>query len=282
MRTARQIAKAMLPELAVDTLKSMELYTQAHGRLPNLLFPRTFNEKIVRRNLFDHRPILRQFADKFAVRDYVAKRLGPQLLPQLYWVTEDPADIPFDKLPGQFVVKPTCGAGRIEIIRDKSQLDAGKLIATCRDWLSRNFYPVCRERIYKDIPHRILVEELLDDGTSQVPADHKLFVFHGQVELIASVYDRFSGNHGIMRNRDWEEVDVRLNPAAKEMPHDPPQHCRALVEAAEALAQGLDFVRADLYDTPNGIYFGGLTTTPGAGLLAFHPKSFDRYLGSLW
>ncbi len=222
MQTARQIAKALLPELAFDVLKSMELYKQAHGRLPNLLFPKTFNEKVVHRSLFDRRPILRQFADKYAVRAYVAERLGPQLLPRLYWVTEDPADIPFDQLPDRFVVKPTHGAGWIEIVRDKAALDTGKLIRTCNDWLSRNFYQVCRERIYKDIPRRILVEELLDDGAGQVPADHKLFVFHGKVELIASVYDRFTDNHGAMRDRGWQEVPVRLKPDAKQMPHDKP------------------------------------------------------------
>ena len=282
MLSARQIAKSLLPELCVDILKSMELYRNAHGVFPNLILPKTFSEKVVHRSLFDNRPVLSQFADKFAVRAYVAERLGSEVLPKLYWVGDNPADIPFESLPRQFVIKPTHGAGWIEFVRDKSTLQQDRLIATCRDWLSRNFYEVARERFYKDIPRRIIVEELLDDGAGRVPADHKFFVFHGKVKLVASVYDRFNANHGYMCDREWNAVSVRLRPSAKKVSYPPPKNWHALVEAAETLGRGVDFVRADFYDTPNGIYFGELTNTPGAGLLPFCPNSFDRYLGSLW
>ena len=282
MATARQMAKAILPELWADILRVMELYRKAHGKWPNLIVPKTFSEKVIYRSLFDRRPVLRQFADKYAVRAYVAERLGQQVLPKLHWVTDNPNDIPFENLPSQFVVKPTHGCGWIEFVRDKSTLQQDRLIATCRDWLSRNFYEVARERFYKDIPRRIIVEELLDDGAGRVPADHKFFVFHGKVKLVASVYDRFNANHGYMCDREWNAVSVRLRPSAKKVSYPPPKNWHALVEAAETLGRGVDFVRADFYDTPNGIYFGELTNTPGAGLLPFCPNSFDRYLGSLW
>ena len=55
-----------------------------------------------------------------------------------------------------------------------------------------------------------------------------------------------------------------------------------MIEAAEALAQGIDFVRADFYDTPDRLFFGELTATPGCGLDRFDPPSFDRTLGALW
>ena len=40
----------------------------------------------------------------------------------------------------------------------------------------------------------------------------------------------------------------------------------AMIAAAEALAAGFDFVRVDLYDGSDGIYFGELTFTPAASL----------------
>ena len=283
MSIARHIAKTLLPEPAVDILKSMELYRNVHGKLPNLVFPKTFNEKVVHRSLFDKSPILTQFADKFAVRDYVEDRLGPQVLPKLYCVTDNPADIPFEKLPDQFVVKPTHGCGWIEIVRDKAALDREKLLATCADWLSKDYYEVARERFYKKIPRRILIEELLDDGTGQVPPDHKFMIFHGKVEMVVSVYDRFADHHAYVCDRHWKELAVKLWPKPqRKVPYVRPKHWEALVEAAETLARGLDFVRVDFYDTPNGIYFGELTNTPGAGFLPFYPNSYDRYLGSLW
>ena len=114
-----RIAKHLLPEIAVDTLGSIALYRNAHGTLPNLLFPRKFNEKVVHRALFDQRAILKRFADKYAVRSYVAEKIGPQILPEVYHVTSKPTDIPFDALPNRFVVKPTHGAGWVHLVGDR-------------------------------------------------------------------------------------------------------------------------------------------------------------------
>jgi hypothetical protein len=284
MASAKRIAKKILPELAVDTLKSMRNYRDAHGAYPNILFPKTFNEKVIRRSLFDRRPILRQFADKFAVRAYVAERLGEDILPRLYWATETPEDIPFAQLPNRFVVKPTHGAGWIRIVRDKSMLDVEDLIGECRSWLSRNFYEQWGERVYKDIPRRILVEEFLSDGSADVPADYKLFVFHGRVELVSAIYDRFAQPRAYFCDRDWKALDVRLGyPVFKKgCPPKPPKHLKELIEAAETLGRDLDFIRTDFYDTRDQIYFGEITTTPAAGLIPFYPPAFDLKLGSFW
>jgi TupA-like ATPgrasp len=284
MGSAKRVAKKILPELAVDTLRSMRNYRDAHGAYPNLLFPKTFSEKVVHRSLFDRRPILRQFADKFAVRTYVAERLGDQILPRLYWVTETPDNIPFAQLPNRFVVKPTHGAGWIRIVRDKSALDIEDLIRECRFWLSQNFYERWGERVYKDIPRRILVEEFLSDGSADVPADYKLFVFHGRVEIIGAIYDRFANTSHCICDRDWNALKVGLGyPLVEDAKRPPaPRHLAEMIGAAETLGRGIDFVRVDFYDTPDQIYFGEITTTPAAGLLPFHPAAFDRRLGSLW
>jgi hypothetical protein len=38
-----------------------------------------------------------------------------------------------------------------------------------------------------------------------------------------------------------------------------------MIEISAQLSRGFDFVRIDLYDTPNGVYFGEFTFTPSAG-----------------
>ena len=206
-----RIAKHLLPEIAVDTLGSIALYRNAHGTLPNLLFPRKFSEKVAHRALFDQRAILKRFADKYAVRSYVAERAGPQILPEIYHVTSTPADIPFDKLPDRFVVKPTHGAGWVRLVWDKSRLNVPDLIEECEGWLSQNFYEKCRERIYKDIPRRILVEEFIDDGRGGAPVDYKFLVFRGRVEFHnLPVFDRFGKARGYFLDRNWKIVDAGL------------------------------------------------------------------------
>jgi hypothetical protein len=55
-----------------------------------------------------------------------------------------------------------------------------------------------------------------------------------------------------------------------------------MLRYAEILGGGLEFVRVDLYDTPDRVYFGEITTTPVGGRLPFDSLEFDRYLGDLW
>src|SRR5665213_1651975 len=128
MTAIGRTAKSILPDIAIDILVALKLYWDRHGAIPNIFFPNTFNEKVVHRNLFDSRPILRRFADKYAVRSYVSEKLGPEILPKLYWVTDTPSDIPFHRLPDRFVVKPTHGAGWVRIVKDKASQDIPELL----------------------------------------------------------------------------------------------------------------------------------------------------------
>jgi len=77
--------KSYLPNEVRDWVFAIRMHKNAHGRYPRLLRPRTLNECIVRRKLFAREPLFRTFADKYAVRQYVADRVSPDILPKLYW-----------------------------------------------------------------------------------------------------------------------------------------------------------------------------------------------------
>ncbi len=257
-------------------------YARQHRTIPNLIRPKTFNEKVLHRIVFGRQPWMAMMADKYRVRDYVAGRVGAHVLPVLHHVTTDPDTIPFETLPDRFVVKPTHGSGWVEIVRDRSRLDEARLRQTCRSWLGQSYYAMTRERIYKDITPRIMIEELIDDGTGTAPSDYKLFVFGGRVEFILVTMGRFDVRAHHFLDRDWNPVDVTLAYSSLRRSVPPPPHLAQMIEAAETLADGIDFVRADFYDTEVRLFFGELTTTPGCGMDRFDPASFDTRLGSLW
>jgi hypothetical protein len=168
----KSILKTCLPDEVRDLVFAVRQHKRVHGEYPRILRPRTFNEKILRRKVFDRRAIFTTFADKYAVREYVAARVGPQILPKIYYVTTDPASIPFNNLPQRFVVKPTHGSGWVRVVLDKDALDRQELIRTCNQWLGRSYYEFLREHEYKNIPRRIMVEEFIDDGSGCVPKDY--------------------------------------------------------------------------------------------------------------
>jgi hypothetical protein len=278
----KRAAKVVLPDIVLDTVTVSRLYRSAHGRLPNILFPTRFTEKVVCRSLFDRRPILKTFADKYAVRSFVESVLGKDVLPELYWVTQTPADIVFSGLPDRFVIKPTHGSGWVRIVRNKAEISIPEVIAECEGWLSQDFYMKSRERIYKGAPRRIMIEELVDDGSKGSPTDYKMFVFHGRVRLIQVIRGRFAEIGVYHFDRDWNVLAFNFDydPFPGSVP--PPPHLQEMIAAAETLGRDMDFVRADFYDTSHKFYFGELTCTPSAGLERFVPDSFDEYFGALW
>ena len=76
----------------------------------------------------------------------------------------------------------------------------------------------------------------------------------------------------------WEKLSVLFgyDYISGEVPR--PRHLQQMIAAAEVLGRGLDFIRADFYDTPDRAYLGELTTTPECGYGQFRPKEFDHYL----
>ncbi|HLJ61283.1 MAG TPA: ATP-grasp fold amidoligase family protein [bacterium] len=281
-RALERAVKAVLPEQVASMLILMRRHKLIFGVYPNLLHPVTYNEKLVHRILFDRRPIWARLQDKYAVREYVKERIGEQALTRLYWVTKDPADIPFDALPDKFVVKPTHASGWIVLVQDKTRLNQRELVGTCQRWLRENFFHCSRERPYKSIVPRIMIEEYINDGTGLVPRDYKLHVFDGRVEIISVMAGRFQDIRCTVHRRPWTKLDIKWGMEQLDADPAPPRHLEAMIEYAEALAKGLDYVRVDLYDTADKVYFGELTPTPGAGTFAFEPREFDNEMGKLW
>jgi hypothetical protein len=278
----RTTFRPLIPEWLYILRKCFLDFHAGHGAYPNILNPRSFSEKIQYRKLFDRRAILVKFADKFAVRDYVGERLGDDILPKLYHVTEDPADIPLRTLPDRFVVKPTHGCGWIFIVRDKSKVNPQALSDTCAGWLRENYFYRAAEWSYKSIRPRLLFEELLDDGTGSIPYDYKFLVFDGRVRIISVDIDRYGDHRRNMYDRDWNKLKFGFQRASSDAAVPPPDRLADMLFYAETLAAGFDFLRVDLYCIGSRVVFGEITTTPASGLEPFWPGGTDRKLGDLW
>jgi hypothetical protein len=79
-------------------------YILLHRRIPNILAPRRYTEKIQWRKLFDMDPVYAILSDKLAVRSFIASKVGEAQLVPLIW-SGRPNDIPFDRLRAPYVLK---------------------------------------------------------------------------------------------------------------------------------------------------------------------------------
>jgi TupA-like ATPgrasp len=265
-----------------DWLFIIRKFKDVHGRFPNVLWPTTFNERVTRKMIFDRRPILTAFADKLRVRDYVAATIGPDYLPEIYYITEDPSDIPFQSLPEQFVIKANHGSGWNIIVKNRAQIHEEEIIRTTKNWLAQNYYYEDREWCYKNIKPKIFIERFLETPDQDVPEDYKLFTFNGRVEFIQVDMDRFTGHKRNVYDRAWRRLDIRFGYPNIEREIPSPKALEEMIGCAERLGAGLDFIRADFYYVDSRLIFGEITNFPEAGHGQFSPADADRVFGNKW
>ena len=254
---------------------------RALGYKPDLRSPRTYNEKLAWRMLNDRNPLLTLTTDKVAVRQYVASKVGEDVLVPLIAVYDRAEDIRWDELPSSFVLKASHGCNMNLIVRDKDAEDPDLVRRRAADWLRHNFYEDSREWAYRDIPPRLLVEELMLDDLGEVPFDFKFLVFAGRTAVIRVHLDRF-GDHRV----NFYDRDLRLLPVRQFYPTDPsyqpPAEVVAMAGLAEKIAEDFEYARIDLYLVGGRVRFGEITHHDGNAAQRFDPASFDTELGALW
>ncbi|MBB3800751.1 hypothetical protein FHR47_000985 [Xanthomonas arboricola] len=263
-------------------------FLNTFGRLPNLYNPTCFNEKVLyRKCVHGDYPLYRRLADKFAVRPYVAARIGEAHLIPLLLDTTDPQELL--RLPQwrQTVIKANHGAAMVEVVRDEPDAQhKRRIIERCGQWLRTDFSDKVREIHYRDIPPRILVEQYIGDA-QQVPVDYKFHMFRqadGSFQYVLQViYGRFDtpklGMTFFVGN--LHEAFHRIRDDGRAPPCTPALLEQAL-ELSKQLASDFDYVRVDWYIQHGQVYFGELTFTPGAGLVTGLDRGLDRMMGNMW
>jgi len=235
--------------------------------------------------LFERSPVWTLFSDKLRVRDYVASRVGNQFLVPLLWVGENPAEIPFDQLPDKFVIKANHGCDYNIFVKDKSQLDQVKTRLLLMKWLAQNY---CQDLFlgapwgYKNIQPAIMVESFLGDN-GRVPPDYKFFCYSGRMELLKVDFNRFEDHSEAFFDRDMNRLTLLgrgIRPHRGKISF--PDNYQEMVQVAESLANGIDFIRVDLYSVSGRVYFGELTCYHGGGLIRLYPRKYDFLLGKNW
>ncbi len=282
--TVRQMA-IKAARILPDSLYIRFQYHSILGNWPDLKNPKTFNEKMQWLKLHDRKPEFTMMADKYLVKDYIARTIGEQYVIPTYGVWGRVEDIEYDKLPERFVLKCTHDSGSVIVCRDKKTFNAVEASKKLTASMKKNGYWYGREWPYKDIPHRIIAEQYLDDPTSETIRDYKFFCFNGEPKFVylseglenhsnahIAFYD-FDGNEMPFHRDDYKRFDV--NPVM-------PTNTEEMRQLSEKLAKKIPcpFVRTDFYSINGKTYFSEITFTPCSGLMPLTPREWDATIGS--
>jgi len=181
-------------------------YFLQFGEFPDLEQPKTYNEKIQHFKLYGNTDLVTKCCDKYRVREYVDTHIEVDILSELYWVGENPRNIPFEDLPQSFVMKCNHGCGYNILVEDKDDLDEKEAIRQLETWLKEDFWRRGRELNYKGIEKRVVVEEYLSQDDGSNPRDVKLFVMGGDVEFVQIDIDMFGDHERGFFSTDWEKL----------------------------------------------------------------------------
>lgn len=256
------------------------------GRKLNIENPRTFNEKIQWLKINDHKEIYTTMVDKFKAKSYVEKKIGKQYIVPTYGVWDRFEDIDFDILPNQFVLKCTHDSGGLVIVRDKLNFDKKKAKKKIEKSLRNNYYYSCREWPYKNVKPRIIAEKYLKDTQMNKSGlvDFKIFCFNGKAKFL--YISQGLENH-LTAKISFYDLEFNKMPFKRSdyegFISDPPKpkNIKKMIQIAEKLAINIPFLRVDLYEVDEQIYFSELTFSPCSGMIPFEPQEWDLKLGDL-
>ena len=264
-------------------LRSVVLFREAHGHLPQFAAPTLFNEHILARKFFAPLP-LPTLGDKLGARDYVRQRLGDAALIPVAWVGERVEDLFTADLPaGRFVLKPNHGFNMnlfLDLPRDLTDRRE-EIMVKGQAWLDARFGHELGEWHYSLIKPKLFLETFLTQDGVEPMGEFKVHCFHGKARVMHILAELFTAKRHGTYTEDWTFLGDVISNGSEEF--ERPKNFDVLIETAERLAEGLEYARIDLYtDFERVVKAGEITLTPGDGRQAFVDVEFARWMGGLF
>jgi len=204
-------------------------------------------------------------------------------LKKLYAVYETPEQFTLAALPASFALKLNNASGANLLVLNKAEANESDLRRKIASWLRLNYYHASQEPSYRGIRNRVFAEEITLNAAGYYPLEFRIFCFHGEARFID--YEAVPNEPGgsVIVDIDWKPLPVQYAYAKLEAHRIPrPLRLEEAIHVSERLAAGLDFVRVDLYDLPDGLVFGEMTNLPWGGLVRLAPEGGDEFLGRYW
>ena len=220
------------------------------GYWPDLENPVSYNDKINWLKVFDQDKDQIICCDKLAVKDFVAKEYGPEI------IIPNTTDYPE-------VLKTNNGSGDIEFVNNLQEEKVA--LERLKFKLKKKHGKNKGEWAYSLIEPKIVREKRID----YADVDYKFHCCNGEVKWLQMIWDRYSG--GLKASQidpDGKPMDWKFDALHKHHKTEPKCGLDGFFQmkkVAETLSKRWKYVRVDLYWGENQPWFGELTFWPRAG-----------------
>jgi len=289
-RSQRQLIKTSLgrglsfalPRTALgDRLYATLHFAYRQGRLPRYAQPRAFNDYLFRLRVGPEsaNPLRRLASDKHLVKGYIEKTVGPRyVVPTLNLLTSDEEVSRFRPPQRPCVIKPTHASGRILLLKSPDDTVDRDLL---KAWLRADYYRSSRERSYRGLEKRLIVEEVFSDDGLSAASDYKIFCFDGVPKMIQAISGRFTKMRRGFFTSDWKRLPFHWVYDFSD-DFDCPPFLEEMLEISRQVSEPFSFIRVDFMCAQGRIKIGELTNCPESACGRFFPRRVDDELGHLF
>lgn len=260
----------------VDRQILLLMFFSFHGRKP---LKRTFSGELFSRLIDEEMDsdLVRTTTDKELVKSWIASKIGCNYCLKTLAILENKKQISDLIILQPSILKPAVGSGEVMYCDANSDLDK----KTLTRWLGLDFYKSTRQRNYKDLPQRIIVEELAFQKKNA--EDIKFFCVEGRVRLVQWDFDRHVEHTRKFYTPDWETLQFSVGyPMSRKEKHKP-RNLHEMVLVAEKLAEDFDFVRIDMFcsEGHDHFYVGEITHCHGSSFEKVIPEGSDHLIDNI-
>jgi len=247
----------------------------------NLDEPKTFNEKLQWLKLYGRKDEYTEMTDKYAMKDYVTRKIGEGHTIPILGVWNKFSDIDFSQLPNQFVLKCTHDSQSRIFCTDKNTFDfkaAKKKLTKC---LRINYYYFEREYVYKNIKPKIIAEPLLSDGVSTNRlTDYKFFCFNGVPKILCISKFTPEGAVADFFDMDFNHIDDPFQVHNDPITPKKPTCFDQMKKEASLFSKDIPQLRVDFYIIDGKPLIGEFTFFSCAGYESFKSDEWNETMGS--
>lgn len=267
LKTKQQIL-SLIKKIGGTKVKAACVYFNHTRHLPNLKNPQTWGEKLLWLNEHWQPEVKALCADKYLVREFIEQQGYADILIPLLGVWKDAKDIDFENLPEKFALKCNHGCAMNILVTNKSKLDQSDAVKQLNEWLKTDMGKISGEQHYSKIKPMVVAEAFLPVEREIDVVDYKIHCFNGEPKFIGVCYDRDPITHsskGLIYSPQWERMMILQDDDAS-LSYPQPKHLKEMLEIAKKLSKDFPYVRVDLYDIKDQMFFGELTFTPDGAI----------------
>lgn len=281
----RLLARAIDAALHATHRKPTRAFRAEIGRLPRVVLPVSYSDKMFWRRVFDRNPAFIAHCDKLQ-----AKRLFEQQdveVPETLWTGTDPAEMPISLRHADVVVKMNAGCDRNWFFRHWPD-GPDAFLATTRKWLEQAYGVDGLEWAYGMASRRLFAERTIAPDPRGID-EIKVHLFSGEV-FYALIYRGEKTPDG--RSGIFDAAGRRLRVTNTVVAQDPgralpaqyrvPGCYHRAIEVARRLAAGTDYLRVDFMVADGKLHGGEITPYPSAGLMTNSDPAVLAQMGRSW